>query len=278
MDRISPYEFNNVREYLREVFELRRKRNPRYSLRAWARQIGLPHPSMLSMVLNGRRKLYPTLAGQIRNTLELEANEAHYFDILTLFTLAERDDEKLCYSKILVSLKPNRATLGLEFDALRFLSNWYFVAIAELPYLKAFRSDPAWIARRLKLGVSQVEECIEALLRLGIFERNEAGELRRTQTTVTTPIDNPNEAVKRLHEQMLAKAAQALRSQGLDERDFSSRTFAFEESKLNAVKQRIRDFRAELDREFSSEAADSLYSLNIQFFDLTGKENAHETN
>jgi hypothetical protein len=46
----------NLVEKLKEELELRRKKNPRYSLRAMARDLGVS-PSCLSRTLNGKTKM-----------------------------------------------------------------------------------------------------------------------------------------------------------------------------------------------------------------------------
>ncbi len=59
---------DSPRSFLRLEFERRLKRNPRYSLRAFARQIGL-QPARLSYVLSGKHGLSRDAAALIASRL-----------------------------------------------------------------------------------------------------------------------------------------------------------------------------------------------------------------
>lgn len=84
----------DLRQTLTVEFDQRRKRNARYSLRAYARDLGTDHAT-LSQLLRGRRVLSPRLVRQFGRKLHLsavdiaDACEQHHADaILRLARLA----------------------------------------------------------------------------------------------------------------------------------------------------------------------------------------------
>jgi hypothetical protein len=84
----------DLRQSLTVEFDQRRRRNPRYSLRAYARDLGTDHAT-LSQLLRGRRLLSPRLVRQFGRRLHLsaadiaDACEQHHADaILRLARLA----------------------------------------------------------------------------------------------------------------------------------------------------------------------------------------------
>ena len=64
----------DLRQRLTSEFQQRRGRNARYSLRAFARDLGTDHAT-LSQVLRGRRTLSPRLARQFGRQLQLSPAE-----------------------------------------------------------------------------------------------------------------------------------------------------------------------------------------------------------
>jgi transcriptional regulator with XRE-family HTH domain len=64
----------SFRKFLEHEFERRRMRNPRYSLRAFARALAVDHSS-LSQFLNGKRRLTPRSIRQIGAAMRLSPRE-----------------------------------------------------------------------------------------------------------------------------------------------------------------------------------------------------------
>lgn len=62
------------RDILRHEFERRRENNSRYSLRAFARSIGIDH-STLSQILRGRRRLTQRTIARLGGSLKLSSAE-----------------------------------------------------------------------------------------------------------------------------------------------------------------------------------------------------------
>ncbi|MBI1861191.1 MAG: helix-turn-helix domain-containing protein, partial [Deltaproteobacteria bacterium] len=65
---------HNYRVWLQTIFHERCRRNPAYSLRSFARSLGVSHPS-LSQILSGKRPLTQKSAFVIANRLALPPNQ-----------------------------------------------------------------------------------------------------------------------------------------------------------------------------------------------------------
>src|SRR6185369_2824844 len=112
--------------------------------------------------------------------------------------------------------------------------------------LKGFKNDPEYISSRLggQISANQAKEAIERLVRLELLVRDEAGTLVKAEADqVFTASDVPSDALKKHHTQMIEKAALALRSQTVHEREISSNTIAIQVSKLPEAKKAIRKFQ-----------------------------------
>lgn len=268
------FNFHHPIEFLNASLSDIQTRNPSYSMRAWAKQLGLSHVAMLSMVLSEKRKLLPSLASKIsvqyKEMGQFSEKEARFFDILVLFHNSQTVDEKNFYEGILSDLKPDRTFSVLDLDQLNVIAEWYHSAILEIINLKDFNSDPQWICLRLggSVNESQVRTAIDRLIRLGLFERKSDGSLERTKTFLATPSDIPNQSLRKYHTEMMNKAIRALDRQSVEERDITSFTFAIDTKKIPEAKKMIRDFRRKIAKFLESSRGDSVYQLNVQLFNL----------
>ncbi|MFL5814201.1 MAG: DUF4423 domain-containing protein [Bdellovibrionia bacterium] len=266
-DYADPVDFLNA--FIQSVQE----RNPQFSLRSWSKQLGLSHVAMLSMVLNRKRRLLPSLSSKISAQFlhqgRFTQNEARYFDMLVLFSNASTIDEKNFYQRILSELRPDREFVTLDLDRVRLLADWYHIAILEMTYLKDFKSDPRWICLRLGDSVNerQVKDAIDRLVRLGLLEHTEQG-LRKTQRILESPSDIPSDALREFHSQMIQRSIGAMKKQAVHDREISSETMAISKERLPEAKRMIRDFRKKLSQFLESDQNDAVYQLNVQLFNV----------
>jgi uncharacterized protein (TIGR02147 family) len=271
------FQFQDPVEFLNACFAAKKQAHPRFSLRAWTQQLGLGHVALLSMVLSRKRRLQPNLSAKIsRQWLasgQFSVNEARYFDFLVLFANARDPDEKEFYQRVLNSIAPEPTFTTLELDRLRILSDWYHFAILELTRLRGFAPEPAWIHRQLggQVSLGEVLEALRRLLRLGLLEKTPEGSLRKTSVYLATPSDVPDAALRRLQAAWIQKAATALDTQPVTQRDITGHLMAICRDRLPEAKRRIREFRHELARFLEGEDADAVYQLNVQLFEVAGE-------
>ena len=276
---LQVFQYHDPVEFLNAAIQSMQTINPSFSLRAFSKQLGMNHVAMLSMVLNRKRKLLPSLSSKVSNhfkaTGRFNETEARYFDMLVLFHNAMSIDEKNFYEGILSNLKPDRRFSTLELDKLNIISDWYHAAILEMTELKDFNSDPQEICLRLgdNVNIDQVRTAIERLLRLGLLERTQKGELKKTTVLLATPSDIPNKSLKKFHTELISKAIKALETQSVEKRDITSFTMTIDTGKIPEAKKMIRDFRRKLAAFLETPNGDSVYQLNIQLFDLLGDKN-----
>lgn len=269
------FEYTDPIEYLNSVFSKIKANNHRFSLRAWASQMGLPHVTLLSLVLNRKRRLLPPLSTKISQYLQnrdhLTEKEARYFEILVMYAQSRTPEEKEMYQRLLANLRPDRFFTTLELDHIRLISDWYHFAILEMTNLRDFNSDPTWIKKCLAdiVTESQIKDAITRLIRLGLLKKTEGGKLKKTTPYLATGNNRPNLDLRKLHEQFLEKAKDALNSQDLSERTITGHMMSIDRASLPEIKKRIDEFRREIGQNFESHQGNAVYQLGIQFFSLT---------
>jgi len=229
------------------------RQNPQYSLRAFARHIGLA-PSTLSMILNGQRGMSLALIRKIGPKLGVTGDELNAY----LRAGNENGKDEGRYQQ-------------LAFDHFRIISDWYHYALLELTAIRGFKPDLKWIAARLGITVADTRLAIERLVRLEMLDTSGGRWIDRSPHV--TNLDNPLVASsRRKHQaQVLRKAAEALEKTAIDERDQSSMIMAIDSSRLAEAKQRLTRFRRELTEYLQGGDPDRVYALSLSLFPLTSQ-------
>lgn len=240
---------------------VRIQRNPAYSLRAFARDLGMSH-AYLSLVMNGKRKLSLKRLPYLTQMLELSPSESK-----DLFDAAAKTSAE----NIRASVAKNAPEYyQLEIDQLKTISQWYHLAILDLTQLKSFKSDASWVAKRLGLKTQTVRTAQQRLIRLGLM-KVVRGRWVKTHAKLQIPTSY-SKPLQSYHTSMIEKALDALVSppKGKSElRDISGALIPINSRRLPEAKRRIAKFRRQMIDFLAEENCDSLYHLNVQFFPLS---------
>ncbi len=143
------------RDVLREELGRRCADNSRYSLRAFALDLGVHHAT-LSQLLSGRRVVTEESIRRIGAALGWSSDRvAELLERERLFSgPRERDEPEV---------------VRLTDDAARVMHEWCHHAILELMRLASFRPDSRWIARVLGVSTDEVNIALSRLARLGML-------------------------------------------------------------------------------------------------------------
>jgi uncharacterized protein (TIGR02147 family) len=277
MESTQPiFAFEDPIDYLNYEFRERQKRNARFSLRAWARQVGYENPSLLSDVLKKERRLKLELAEKLAANLSLKGKPKRYFELMVLLQSSQTELEKKMYGKMLRSIRPAKARTLNEFslDLFSLTADSYHWAILELTQLKDFFSDESYIFERLKGSVDRkaIRDAVERLVRLGLLTRNENGALARASSEPTFMRNKlPAESVRTYHEQVIEKAKASVREQSPEERYLRGTTLALKEEDYDRACEIIRSAHKQILALAAQGDGDDLFQFNSQLFRLTKK-------
>lgn len=256
-------------DFLLEEFKARRARNPNYSLRAYARDLGMP-ASKLSQNLRGLCGISVAKAETLADKLQLREQDRKLFLALVESQHARSRVARQQAATALESIRRDKIDeLNLEkFTAIR---DWYHMAILEMTELSHFRADPQWMASRLDLPVDVVKEAVTRLTELGLLN-TEMPQWKQTAADLELPSGGSSRAVREHHKQLLTKAMVAIDEVAVEDREYSSHTFAIAKSSLPEVKNLIREFQRKIARLSHGTVKDEVYALSIQLFPLLEKE------
>lgn len=246
-------ECDSYKSFLVEELGRRTRANPRYSQRAFARDLGLS-PGELSEILTGRRPLTHKSAGKISEALRLSPAET-----LHLYRLVEARGPASAAGV------PGRE---VSLEVFHLVSDWYCFAVLNLMDTTGFRWDAKWIAGRLDISVAEARLAMERLRNVGLV-RVDGDEAKADRDHVFTPENIPSEAVRNYHKRMLELATQALEVQKVEDRDIAGAGFAVDTKHLPAIKREISQFLDHIVRKYSKGKKTAVYHLETALFRLT---------
>lgn len=255
----------DYRSILKKSYAERCAKNARYSMRAFARDIGLSSPR-LSEVLSFKDSLSRKSAERVALRLGFSRSEHERFCMLVESENGRSDRIRKLALKKLQTLDVKQDE-RLKLDVFETISDWQHFAILELSTLVNFKSDASWIAKKLGLVDVQVELAIERLVRLGLL-RKKGQVLVASDSQTFAQAGIPSAAVRKFHKQVLEKAIAAIDSQTVDERELHAAFIAVSSKQIAAAKKKLAELQAEFFRAVECEPSkkDELYVVSMQFF------------
>ena len=261
------FEHFQYRTFLKAQLSDRKKNNPRYSQRAFAKFLGVS-PGQFNLVLQGKKRISQETAIKIASRLSLKDKEKDFLCTLVQLESAKTPEVKEFISKRLQEIHPRETFYLLELDAFKVISNWYHYAILEMTDLDYFKSDSKWIAKRLGISKEEAELALERLERLGLLHKKNERWLK-TNEFVVTKSEMKNEALRKFHRQILEKALDSIESQSIEERELGSMTMSIDPSKIKEAKKRMLQFRLEMAKFLSKGKKTETYVFSTELFKLT---------
>jgi transcriptional regulator with XRE-family HTH domain len=252
--RTRPPERRSFRRILQEELASRCAQNPQYSLRAFARRLGIHH-STLSQILRGKRALTSRAILRFGETLGLPETEIRAYQ----------------EAEPLFSGRPTAGSTQFARDAADVLSDWHHFAILELTRLETFRPDVRWIARVLDVTPDDAQIAVARLARLRLLEmRSRERWVDLSGDTWVDFEDFTQVALERLAEQSARRLSASLASGAGPGRSHSVSTFAADASRLSQAIALLERCRAEIAQLLEGgERNDALVHLELHLFPIT---------
>lgn len=272
------FHYSNYRSYLKDWFAEKKKAHPAFSLRSLAKKSrSVPH-STFWMVMRGERNLTSVSMRQFLSILQFEEKEALYFEILVMFNqfkgweLKQRQLERIVEMRLSLNTSDVRM-LRAKTEA-NLYSTWYGLPIFVMLEFPDFKSDPAWISKKLgaKVSEAEVRRVIDDLMVAGLVEYRD-GRL----TKLHSRIDMDASLLQYLPEnrpppiyfsEMSKKAADAY---SLPRSEFAGAagTMMANKADLPLVRERLNEAVSEINAFLDkSSGSRELYQIAMTFFPL----------
>ena len=266
------YSFQDPVAYLRYRLEQRRFEEPKHSLRRWARELGYEHPSYLSNVLQGERRLTPELATRLADNLALRGKARRYFDFAVLRQLARNDLEKNTYGRRMRELRPGRAPhcAGDQLEWRLASEDWTHETVLTLSSLAQPARSLDQLYARLGGAVPKrrLRRAVNRLTRLGLLRALPAGHFTPTEAARTVKWSAP---LAREGAERIALGLRALRRDRPPPGELVHLAAAIPEARWAEARQVLERAAQALRDLGAPEDAAHVYQVNLQIFRLTAE-------
>ena len=251
---------------LSEELDRRAIRNGSYSLRAFARDLGVS-PASLSNILGCKQSLSKNLAEKISNELSLPQSSKELFLQFAEFSGSRSTSHRTAAKSNLKILLRSRKS-SLDLDAFAIIQNPWHFAVLEALKLKALAGDPKKISSFLRLELDEVLLLLSRLESVGLVRKNNKIFEPTGTSTHTFPAE-ANHAVQNFHAAILSLGIASMKEK-FETRTFVSLITACSSADIENIETKLTEFLKNLEFEIenSKSEKDDICALGLFNFSL----------
>ncbi|MFZ9519647.1 MAG: TIGR02147 family protein [Silvanigrellaceae bacterium] len=273
VDEIDVFAFLSVQDLLSHAYEELKKQLPRYSYRAFSRDLGFGETNYLHLICTHKRQLSLRSAQQVASHLGLHNERRTWFLSLVEHTAGRHNAQRA--EGIKKAFEVRQKTLGndLTRDEMEFFGRWFHPVVRELIARSDFSPDPKWICQRVRPRITpdQAKQSLELQIRLGYVEVVQDNQHRLTHSHIRVPEGVNNLAIHKYHQEMLQLSERSLSEVDAAERDLSALTVKLSAEQIPEIKNILREARRKIVALSDTNTADAdIFQLNMQLFPVTG--------
>ncbi len=263
----------DYRDLLRKELDGRKAKNSAYSLRAFARDLGLL-PAALSEILLGRRGLSRQSAQRVGKCLGLQGEKlADFLDQVQAVSGRSARERAQAQARL---ARPRESSFSeVSIDRARVFLEWEHLALREAVTNPTFVWDAKLWGKRFGIGEARAQECWDRLRRHEIVQWSANGRWEH-DGPLTIPDSMPVEGLRRLHRALVKKAAESLEDIPLSHRSHTGAVFSLRVEDIEDARVMLRDFRrsftlrfqANPDARLAKPKESKVYGFCLQLFPL----------
>lgn len=261
----------DYREIISQAFHKKREVNPRYSLRAFARDISVS-PSRLSEVMTGKGELSRDKAVIVAKKLALPPMlTLDFLDMIDAKSAPSESDRARAVARIEKRQKSSK-------NSRKFFNDEHFAKIFEPKFhviwnfmqLSSYDGNPETILKFININSIELYDALRVLEGQGLAKR--AGLKWHAVTDQFTAGNKlSSEVIRAYHRKMADAGKSSIDTLQFGERHLHSVIIPFNTSRFGEIQEKITAFTLSLNDEFGSPTdANSVYGLALQFFKMLG--------
>jgi uncharacterized protein (TIGR02147 family) len=268
---INIFDYFDYRQYLRELFDEKKRACAAFSHRALAQKLGLSTSNFILLVMQGKRNLNTDLRGKIAAFFGLGEKEAGYFETMISFAQAKTDSEKNRHLSRMISIRKSLQIYTLHDSQLEYLGKWYNPVLRELVTSLDWRGDFDLLARSVRPAITaaQAKRAVELLIECGLITLKD-GEYVQTSSLITTNKTAISPVITNFHREMGQKALEALDAKDRENRNITGCTVHISKKTFERIKEELTQCRSRvLAPAQEDNNSDIVYQLNLQLFPVS---------
>ncbi len=230
--------------------------NPQYSLRAFAKYLGIDH-STLSQLLRGKRQFSEKTIRKFGVRLGLDESA-----IVRWIQEEQRQSQ---------TEESAHQVRQLTQDVASLMTDVNHYAILELTRTQGFQPDSRWIARMLGISVDEVNIALQCLIRLGLLEMVSHQQwVDHLGDAMATMEDFTQAGIEHYLQQLHQLTIRSMEREPTSRYALSATTLAVSSTRIPAAIEMINRFREKLSAFLATPGEhDDVYHLQLSFVPVT---------
>ncbi len=225
------------RAYLREELQIRKKRRPHYSLRAFARDLEMS-PSSLCEFLSGRQGMSRERIMWIGRKISLSDEQVdHFCDLVETEFGRTSKDKKSAKVRVAARSKDNADRLSIE--KFHFIADWYHLTLLEILSLPEKKYGTEELSEILGVSREIVKSGLQRLVNLGLIKKVGTYYEACSEATIAGD-EGPSRAIQIYHEQFLQMHVDQVFKKSVDKRENISASLAIAEEDWPFLREEIK--------------------------------------
>lgn len=218
------YEYLDYRKYLSDFYSAKKRLNPLYSYRVFARKAGFNNQGFFIDVVKRRKKLSDNAVRKMIKGMDLAEDRARYFKYLVKYDQAKDGEEKELLLRKLLEFKSKTLFNSVSLKYANYYLKWYNPVVREIIAIEGFDGDYRALADKIfpRVNVAQVKEAVSVLKALGVIEKDREKGYRATMMKLRPNVAELREAIKSLHRRWIDHSIKAIDAIEPEERYISS--------------------------------------------------------
>lgn len=263
-------EYSDYRLLLKDLYEERKQKNPKFSHRYIALRAGFKSVGFFSQILTGKSNISVRTALSLGEVFKLKGPELEYFESLVHFNQAKTQVDREHFFRRLLSLKRGKPKT-LEARQYELFSKWYYLAVRELISFTCFKDDYKELADALvpRISVAEAKEAVKVLENLGLI-RKHGGQYERMDAAMTTGDKWKSLAITQFQMTALDLAKASYNAIPSRHRSHSTLTLSLSEPEFRRIREEISAMRKKiLELAKNAPAPDRVYQVTFNVYPLS---------
>lgn len=267
---MSILQSTDYRQYLKTLLKEKTDANPLFSMRAFAKFLGISHVA-LSNVLAGKRNFSSELALKVSKKLKFEEQEKRR--LLLLVQLESTKDPEI-RQELERQIQVTRPAVMSEIEQENYnkISKWYHFPVSAMTELENFSAKEA--STRLGITLAEAQGAIDDLLATGVLSLDANGQYKQEKRYLVTSKNSLDDVIEK-YKIMADKAHLAFKQQPRTMRFGNTETFSFSQKNIEKARALTEEYLAQM----NALAGDGnpvtpptdIYHLMVYFYNLTPK-------
>ncbi len=264
------YNYSNIREFLKEMYKVKKQENPSFSHRYIGSKVGFS-AGYFSRILTGDKQISVEMADKFVAFLKLSETEAEYFRAMTNYSQSKTIESKNAFYKQMLSLKKSR-NLSKEKQGYKLFSNWANSVVFSLCRIEELTDDSDFVQlgkdMSPKLTAQEIRNSLKLLCKMDLIKKDEQGFYQVVDSFLSS-IGDESIHIQNYLSNSLKTAEYALENRSREEREIATMMLTLSEEGYEKVKEKMRGVRKEINEIVAQESGvDRICQANIHLFPL----------